>query len=1151
MLNNGKHPPHESRRSSKISNNLILASMATMGVVAGVTINQETTLAAADDTVGTTITQPDTSISGSENTVEQPVEDNTEEDVSATKLSDHYTNAQDQVDDANGKANDVNDSLAKLQELLSSSDLTSQTDWQATLQNALNEYRDNATAFNDTTAKTQELISMYQEKINQTIKDQPNAVDQVTDTKTTGTSLTDYQQLTNDFQKSVSDNLQTVQNNLDSYGASSQFNQVSANLTEAAKALNEGLADPNKTSDDIINLKENYDTAATAYNEAVTTYNNNSGSTMATINFDDNPDITQILSDLKTKEAYDAAVNKHQDVQESVETYEDAVKSWKSAVKAYNDALNSLSMSDITDDNALNEAQKAVEDAADKMTLMQNDYNSNVLNPEKQEIISNYLNAPTDYADEFQNYESAQSNYDGILKKLTGLQKQLSDAQSEGRPTTYFEGQVATQTEKLNTAEEELNTAKQAVDEIEGPLKLAYDEVMQANKEVLNSYDDALLDLQNKLTTWQNAYKAYSEAIANAPEQQLPDFEQLRESVDSSQTDVQSALDQINTSQSEYKKALDQYRTMLDNSGLTDLEESNGTLPDLTVLQEELTAEFSQNTAVMDDTPKLIAVINAEFQLQQRIVQINNIILAINSDQEMLKTIYDAAYQGDAWQALTSVFNNIGNDLATKAADYQEAVMSYKDLVDAFETAKDAYGADVSYTYPEVSDVSDQYETFSTDFTNFESSRKDLVKFLAKGLPDKKYNDAAVESMKDGTKLSTNGDTTSLENIEDGGTTLNIYKYFGGYLAFFIGKSITSGLRENTIGDVQNIIIEEQAKEPAKSSSGTDYYSLSADKKDELNETLRGMIVPSYEKDGVIYHLTGVMVPGTGLGKVNYVKNLSDIYVFTSLDPVEELMNMYTGVSVDVRANQELNFYYTASPQKGIEDKTELSDEKTLPALDTFTAETLDATGDLSSSSLAATGDTIATPDPNEFEVSTITGQYSGGETIDNAFDPLTIKLAPTITLNEVKETTNPENPDTTDPEEPDVTDPENPGTTDPEEPDTTDPENPDTTNPEEPDVTDPENPGTTGIDGFDYEGAVNVPSNNDDIVYIPKTGQIYDSTGTSRNSQNNLIKTSDNAKLAKEFPQTGQESKGIWSLLGSFLLAIFGFSFISSRKRD
>ncbi|WP_125713625.1 hypothetical protein [Companilactobacillus kedongensis] len=1149
MSSNDKHSPHQHRGISKISNNLVLASVATVGIAGGLTINQVTVSAETGSTTPetTAVSQPESSDSVDSSETVQPPD-------APTTLSDHYTNAQDQVDNANGKADVVNDSLAKLQELLNDPNLTSQTDWQTTLQNAMSEYQNNAAEFSGTTTKTQELINVYQAKINETIKDQPNAVNQVTDTETTGTQLSDYQQLTDNFKKNVADQLQTVQTNLDNYTVSDQVNQASASLNSAAAALNNGLADSTNTSADLENLKTTYDAAVTEYNTAVTAYNDKSGSTMATISSDDVPDITQILADIKVKESYDTAVDAHSDVQNKVDSYQGTVTSWQDAVKAYNDALNGLKMSDKANDSDLRAAQKAVEDAANKITEMQEKYNTVILDPNNKDIILNYVNLSKIFPNEFESYETAEADHASKVHALETAKNSLLKAQQKGLEISHYEEQVSLKEADLATAEEVLKAAEQVVNDVSAPYKLKYVDLLQAKQDVIEQYNNALIDLHDKLTAWQTAYGEYNKAVISTSnsEQTLPDFDKLQKAVDTSQAEVEEALGEISSSQSDYKTDLDSYQTALDNGG-QNIKAIDDALPDLSALQKELTEQFAQNTEVMNSTPKLLAVINAESQLQQRIVQINNIVLAVNSDQEMLKTIYNAAYQGDTWSILTSEFKAIGDDLISKAADYKAAInggdnnLSYADLVNTLETAKADYDtSDITYTYPNVTNVNEQYETFNTNFTNFETSYNGLLNFLNNSSPNEKNNADAVKNMKDGSILSTSGVAASVEDSDEGNSQINIYTYLGEDLNYFVGKNnndLHSYMYEYYKDD-DGFLVNEEDKILSTSSTGTEYYSVSQNLLDELRGVLNWMIVHSVEKDGITYHLTGVKVPGAGSNTDTTVNNLSDIYTFTSLDPVEELMNMFTGISININANTQFLFFYTASPKDGTGDNTNLAGKDTLPGLKTFSTETLDSSGDWHNGSLIS-GSEIDNPAPNKASNSggTITGTYSGGETIDNTFDPLTIKQAPTITLNEVKEISNPDNPGTTDPSTPEIPDPDNPGTTDPGEPETPDPENPDTIDP-----SDPETPDPTDTNDPDPDITIQTPSGNEghgynDIVYIPETGQFYDSTvKTSRNDLN---------KTAKVLPQMGQESRGIWALLGSLLLAISSFSLISLKKKE
>lgn len=1107
MLKNGKHPPREHRGVSKINNNLILASMATVGVATGVTINQVTTLAATDDTVVEPVNTQQNDTVEPENTDEQPVkEDNTEDHDTSGNLSDYYEDAQGQVDDANKKADEANNSLSKLQALLNDSTLTSQDNWQDNLQKALEEYKNNAVKFNETTDETQRLINLYQEKINNTIKNPPNAVQQVTDTETTGTELEDYQQLTDAFEKNINEQLQIVQNNLKNYEASDLVNQTSNNLTKAADELNSGINDSTKTSADIVRLKADYDEAVKVYNDAVLAYNDQSGEQMATI--DNVPDVDEILSDLKIKEAYDTANSKYGEVQGKISEYNTAVEKWKDAVDKYNSALDSQS-----DDEALKTAQQEVSDAIDSLKDNQNNYINVFSNPDNQKVISDYVNVSKNNPDEYSELNRRQSDYLNKQQSLDDFQYRLQNAKDEGKSEAIIalaEKEVADAEERLNKARDNFNAAKEVVDNIVNPLKQKYDEISEKRKAAVQSYNDSLSDFQDKLTSWQTAYDNY---IKNS-DGQLSDLEKA---VTTSQDELKNTIEVINNSQVEYKKALDNYQKVLNENKSNETAVSDE-LTDLSKLQTDLINELNQNNDLI-----------AESLLQQRITKINNIILAINRDQDTLKEIYNVFDQVRDRETLVDTLQKVSDSLSLKVDDYLVAIngnddtLSYADLVTNFKKFKTD---SISAPYLEVDDVIKQYDEFNTELTEF---KENLNTFLDSQI--KIDNSSAIESMKDDTKLSTTGQSFSLDEDDGNTATLHMKKKFGGKLEDFIDNT---GIESNSaasilIGNADRIIRQ-------NSKNTGSYAEITTEKRNEIKEMLDNELIPIFERKGIQYHLMGIAISTTKDGVE--IESLNDIYIFTSLDPSQEVMDMFTGTSANSNENSSFDILYTKSPQIGEQDTIDLINDETLPNLETI------SNVDLDSSSLTSEGVEVVIPEPNEQESVGSATEYHGGETIENAFNALDIKQAPKITLNNIKETSGSiDDSGTTNPDTPDPEDPENPDI-----PDITDPENPDTSDPETPNTNDTDNPEITDSDELNPNDDVNIPSNNNgtvsyEIVYDPQSGRIYDSTTkVSINHQNDSI---------EKLPQMGQENKGIWALLGSLLLAISSFSFIDLKKKD
>lgn len=1179
MYFNRKSITHEHRKMYKVGKNWVIGSIATIGLLTGLSVCQPVTASAASEqnpqveqsdesdakpAGDPLVIQNETVDSASEEPVDSPSEETGDPATSSSaSLADTYTDAQNQVDAANGKAQAVNDSLAKLQSLLNAADLTAQANWQENIQAALTEYQSNVSAFGETNAQTQALITAYQAKINETIKDSPNAVKQVTDTETIGDNLVDYQRLAANLQKDVTDQVQTVQTNLANYVVSDQVNQASEALTGAATKLNEGLANPALTSADLIKLKATYDLALTAYNTAVVAYNDKTGKDMAVISADKNPKITQMLADLQVLETYSQAVAKYEGFQAKATEYQNAVSDWQAAVKAYNDALNNLTMPQRASETELQNARQAVEDAANQMAVVQAAYSKVVQDPQNEAIVSAYLDAYEAHLLAVAEQSRKQVDYNRSKTNLDTAKQELADAQAAGRVTTYWEGEVARRTDALALNQAAIDTAAQVVADaqaaMQGP-KASFDGMVMREEPVIKNFNEALDDLNTKLVIWQKAYTAYETAVTQPvnSESTSSNFQALKSTVLQTQEAVQTALSTMTTSQADYQDALTAYQSALDKSGRTTVKATVEALPDLAALQTDLSQKIAENDAVLTATPKLLAVIAAQTALQQRINQINQIVLAINSDQAMLKDIYKAAYAGNIWTVLTDSFKTIGTDLASKAADYQLVIdgddqfASYADLIAKLKAANADYGVtEDTYTYPASDVVKAQYLTFGKNWTSFETSYQEFLDFLAKSAPTEENNATVVARMKDGDYLSTNGVYSATEDDEFwvGSSSVNIATRYAQGLDKFLGRSvkdwqITADV-QSTRGNFVSFSIDLTDTTSAKSATGANYLIVSEAKKTELAELLKGMVLPFYENDGTVYHLTALAVPGVGRDGlvVPELDNIQDVYTFTSFDPVGEVMKMFTGLNYNTQANTTFYFLYTASPQPGVDDLTNLAVETTLPSLIPFDKAALESTGSWTKGALDTLG-TLTTPAPNKAieSASDVAGEFAGGEQkIDNTFN-LSAKQAPFISLNHVTET---DNPGTTDP-----------GNESPEPDGNQVPE----TNPDQPTTppTDLNNP-----DGVDHPGKTAEPSPADKSV----------KTSVAKSSEDKLVKASvakDSANKLKvlanrqavtaqaqnrerqadaTLPQTDDQSQGFLALIGSLLLTLLGVSVIKRRK--
>lgn len=1137
----------------------VTVSLVVVGVVVGLNAGQPATGSAATGSVPQEETPGDMSVeSPLEQTLNAPEPVASTEDPAAEsptteiatadpKLEDTYDNAQQQVNEANGQSQAVNDSQAKLQALLDQSDLTSQEDWQATLQAALDDYQKNASGFDEAATKAQALIATYQDKITDTTKEQDNAVKTVTNPD--GKTLGDYQNAVNDFKASVDEQVATVQTNLANYTVSVQVNQSSIDLTTAADELNAGLQQPTLSSEALMELKATYDQAIAGYNEAVITYNTQMETALATIQSEDLPDLTQLLADRQVQVAYNSALEKFQAVQQDIEAYQEAITVWQTAVEAYNTALETLrETGDLTaDDTELLAAQSVVEAAVKRITTTQAAYTDFMAQPENQAIISAYLDVEKNYADEFLAYETAQSEYTFWQAKLEVAQKQLRDAQEAGRPTIAAEEAIANAEDKLQVTAEDVKSTQEIVETIAAPINADYAAFLQKKQAVSQPVDQALAEFQTALTSWQEAYKTYHDAITGAV-QKLPDFESLDATVQEAQSEMTTAFATLTNSQADYQKALTAYQSALTESGRT-TNAMTGELPDLAELQNGLNNEMTQNEKVMTAMPDYLTMRQAEAQLQQRVGQLNQIIAAINADQEMLKTLYATAEQGNVWTVLTPYFQAVGDDLIEKSVDYQLAIsggdraLSYDTLVDNLKNAQADYDAEADpATYPE---VTAQYQKFEADFTTFKAAYQEFLKELAKSEPNPAANAVAAGSMKNGANLSTDGVPTDITYFDEGTTTINIYRYVGSDLTYFVGRGVgnsESNLREDRYGNVPFVLIGETDKTETTSASGTPYKIVSPEALAKLASTLEGVVQPFVVKNGITYHLAGVHVSGAGndeISRSQSIQTRDEIYTFTSLDPIGEFMAMFSGVSVNVNANHNFDFLYTALPQ----ENTKLFSEETLPSLNLL--EGAEFVGG-EPVKLTADSEVPQALAPNEAD-NMVTGEYPGGETVAMDFTvTLTSTLAPTITLNHIRET--------------------------PTEPTGNNPGLPDSENPE----TDEQIPQIgAGDDG------VTSPNKVKTTLQTPKPGQPTSQHGKTSHPTtlttgedetadqlNASVIVSDGIETAAALvktkgdrpskvttsqavlPQTNEQSHGFLALIGSLLLALSGLSIFKESRR-
>lgn len=1014
------------------------------------------------------------------------------EPVAESKLEDTYDDAQTQVDEANGKSAAVNESQERLQELLDQADLTSQADWQTQLQDALDKYQQDANGFNDAATKAQELIAAYQAKINATIKDQPNAVKEVTHPD--GTTGSDYQQAVTDFQAGVTKQVKAVQDSIANYDVSVQVNRVSADLTDAADELTDALKDLTITDENLQDLKGRYDQAITAYNSAVAAYNEQTGGDIAVIKLEDIADWEQLLADRQVQRAYAAANARYGDVSKAITAYQEALDDSQKAIKDYNAALRELSKT--VDSTDLKTKQQAIVDAIDQVAKAQNDYKDFVNSEANQQIIQAYLTAINEQSPDLATYQAAY---------------------------------------------EQLNTDKEAI---------------------VSAANEALANLQGQLADWQKTYQAYLDAVIAAETQSLPDFGNLAKAVKDQQTAVATAIDGLMTSQDAYQAALTAYQTALTASGQA-TQASDNKLPDLSALRQSL--EANRASLAVAET------LAADFRLQQRLARLNTIIDVINGEQAMLKTLYNAAFKADTWSVLTQSFSAIGDDLTNQATDFAQAInggngeSSYADLLAA------SSGGDA---YPAAKDVDAQYQSFAGKLTAFKETYDKFVAELAVSAPDEANNQAIAESMRDPKRLSTNGWTTGVEDGSDFSydcdSTISLRFYFGDNLDYFLNPARDHQLIFQSYQDIlfvnnsdsgsNDLEFKFREGESAENGDVPLYAVFSSEKRAEIEAVLRNVGPyrknPYNKEDNQTYYLTGFWSSGQAKDESGDWSEQSfprgkaerqDFYVFTSLDPIAEFMDLLTGTTPDTTYNQHYYFMYTASPKI----TTNFIDDDALPEVAKLTAE-------ISTPDELKTADAPTISAPNKVEQGMIT--LPGGAQVETEFSTLTLPQAPTVTLNHIQEP---------------ATNPGTPGVT-PTDPGDTQSENPDAG---QPDVTPPSatadegTPATTPIKAPGNDAVANgkvqklglkaagvkvhqqATSGSDQPVTTgwagdQQAGRMAANDVRSAGTADALATKASNS-AATSLPQTDEQRSGLAAWIGSWLLALTGVSLIKRRKKQ
>jgi LPXTG-motif cell wall-anchored protein len=426
--------------------------------------------------------------------------------------------------------------------------------------------------------------------------------------------------------------------------------------------------------------------------------------------------------------------------------------------------------------------------------------------------------------------------------------------------------------------------------------------------------------------------------------------------------------------------------------------------------------------------------------------------------------------------------------------------------------------------------------------------------------------------MRDPKRFSTNGWTTGVEDGSDfvygSGSNISLLFYFGDNLDYFTAPARDHKITNQQVhfftngSDSDSNDLEFKFREGESEENGDVplYAVFSSEKRAEIEAVLRNVGPyrknPYNKEDNQTYYLTGFWSSGQakdeseGWFEQSFPQGEAerqDFYVFTSLDPIAEFMDLLTGTTPDSTHNQHYYFMYTASPKI----TTNFVDDDALPEVAELTVE-------ISTPDELKTADVPVISAPNGVKQETIT--LPGGEQVETEISTPTLPQAPTVTLNHIQESAT------------------NPGTlgVTPTDPGDSQSENPDAG---QPDVTPPSatadegTPTTTPIKAPGNDTVANgkvqklglkaagvkvhqqATSGSDQPVTTgwagdQQAGRMAANDVRSAGAADALATKASNS-AATSLPQTDEQRSGLAAWIGSWLLALAGVSLIKRRKKQ
>jgi len=1090
----------------KVGKYWVYANIATLGLGLALMsttnqVNAETTSNESGETAKV-VTESNASVAGTSDKSETGSD--TPADTKPADVNSGYEAANEQVDESNQKADEANDSGAKLEDLVNDKDLTKQPDWQETVKNAIDDYKDKTEAFTETNVDTDKVVNDYQEIVDKTIENKPNVVQTVTDNngdEQTDATISTYDQAVSDYKQQISDQLTKVQKNLDTFNDSEVVNQKNIGLTDAAKALNEGLSN-NLSNEKLTELKDNYDLALTEFNTAVTDYNSKNVTDNPLVEQSVNPTDDTFKNILDYNDTYNAANQAYKDTVTKSTTVHNDITDWKFKVDKYNAALTEINKASDTvalDETDLTDTALAVSNAKDAVKTAQDSYDAVFLSGDTDKIMNSGAQVAEDLAKATNDLKAKVDAWN------------LAQADYRTALESNGEGQVSVQPN--------LSELKNSVNKAQTTINGHLDELKTSQA----TYQNTLDDYQAILTKLGS-----DQVVTDVPD--LADFEKHLSEVFQKNNDLMGKAEKfqaVKNAEAGLQQKIDKI-----NGYAFAINNNQAVWNDIT------SAAISSNTGGISQWTKLTDVfrtVGENFKdLSARYgLAINGNVESDVPSYESLVDIYQtnlSDYDGNTGN-YTSVDELVAsyNQFSQKLTDFSE---SFQNMIDEL----DKNAPNQEFNEKTVNNMTDMTSLSTTgDKTASVESREggntiNVFSYFGDNL-DFFLNNTALRlnwvlkppsiQIKYDDKIFTDSKGNVIPNTDADGNPLASYD-------------------------------NEQSQ----------YTRISDSKRIEMEDLLRSDFLPTFTKNDVTYQLTSVFVPGQVNSSKNLPEELEDYYVFTSADPISEFMDMFIGIGTNDTSNTMFKFYYTANTPGIVSEVVADSVTGDLKEQATVEIPGVEDIKDLTKSDLAKLSqvdDSTILPTTTKVEKTDIVqtmGNYAAGYNIENDFDEISLDKAPKITLNQFEtpgssgesnesggstSSTNPnDESESTDPEE--STDTEKPiGPTDPANPE--EPSNP--TNNGESDDTKNSNNTTDSEESNDSADTLtsDISTTNNhvnELNYNSKVStKLSNLSYTSKKDESNVI------------PQLGDgDDKSILQMIGISLLALLGLFGINVKSK-